>query len=322
MKIKTKDISVIVQGAIDSELTPKCLKSIRKYLKGAQIILSTWEGSNVEGLDFDILVENKDPGGVLMCKKTKLYNNVNRQLVSTQNGLEKAERKYAIKFRTDFYLMGNDFLKYFDKFPVRDENYACFKERVIVCSALSRLTSEIGVPTPFHLSDFFLFGLTEDIKLYFEKTPLMPDSDLANYSYLYPDKKPYKNDSLCFRYAPEQYFGVSFAKRHLKNLRFDDWTDWNDENIELSKKFLMSNFIFLGFPESGVFSDKHWQALIYETGQYPGLINYRTFIEMYKSILDSNYNTKISLFSKILKKQRIFFAALPKGMSSLYYRYF
>ena len=322
MKIKTKDISVIVQGAIDSELTPKCLKSIRKHLRGAQIILSTWEGSKVDGLDYDILVENKDPGGALMCKKTKLYNNVNRQLVSTQNGLEKAERKYAIKFRTDFYLMGNDFLKYFDKFPSRDENFACFKERVIICSALSRLTSEIGVPTPFHLSDFFLFGLTEDIKLYFEKTTLMPDGDLANYSYLYPDKKPYKNDSLNFRYAPEQYLGVSFAKRHLKNLKFEDWTDWNDENIELSKKFLMSNFIFLGFPESGAFSDKHWQSLLYETKFCPGLITYKIFKNMYKEMLDSNFDVSLSRWEKFKRFKRLFCAAIIKSKDSLYYSLF
>ena len=47
--INSKDISVVVQGAIDKENTPKCLESIRKYLPDAEIILSTWEGSEVEG---------------------------------------------------------------------------------------------------------------------------------------------------------------------------------------------------------------------------------------------------------------------------------
>ena len=57
------DISVVVQGAIDKKLTPICLKSIRKYLPGAEIILSTWEGSDVENLDFDTIVLNHDPYG-------------------------------------------------------------------------------------------------------------------------------------------------------------------------------------------------------------------------------------------------------------------
>lgn len=41
--MKSNDITVVVQGAIDRKLTPKCLKSIRKHLPDAEIILSTWE---------------------------------------------------------------------------------------------------------------------------------------------------------------------------------------------------------------------------------------------------------------------------------------
>ena len=47
----TKDISVIVQGAINKNETIKCLQSIRQYLPGAEIILSTWEGSNITDLE-------------------------------------------------------------------------------------------------------------------------------------------------------------------------------------------------------------------------------------------------------------------------------
>lgn len=58
----TKDISVIVQGAINKNETIKCLQSIRHYLPGAEIILSTWEGSNITDLDYDNLILSKDPG--------------------------------------------------------------------------------------------------------------------------------------------------------------------------------------------------------------------------------------------------------------------
>ena len=37
--MKSNDITVVVQGAIDRKLTPKCLKSIRKHLPDAEIIL-------------------------------------------------------------------------------------------------------------------------------------------------------------------------------------------------------------------------------------------------------------------------------------------
>lgn len=54
--IDTKDISVVVQGPIDEELTILCLNSVRKYLPDSEIILSTWKNSNIKNLDYDILV--------------------------------------------------------------------------------------------------------------------------------------------------------------------------------------------------------------------------------------------------------------------------
>ena len=93
-KIQSSEISVVVQGAIDQNNTPLCITSIRKYLPKAEIILSTWEGSDTENLDYDILVLNKDPGGYRdIC--TKFVNNLNRQLVSTSNGIKKASKNIA-----------------------------------------------------------------------------------------------------------------------------------------------------------------------------------------------------------------------------------
>ena len=49
--IDSNDISVIVQGAINKNETTKCLQSIRQYLPGAEILLSTWDGSNITDLE-------------------------------------------------------------------------------------------------------------------------------------------------------------------------------------------------------------------------------------------------------------------------------
>lgn len=95
--IDSQDISVVVQGAISKEETPKCLKSIRKFLPNAEIVLSTWEGSDVSFLNglYDILLLNKDPGAGYYYKTetTVKYNNINRQLFSTQKGLKKSNKK-------------------------------------------------------------------------------------------------------------------------------------------------------------------------------------------------------------------------------------
>ena len=61
--VDNKDITVVVQGAVDREKTPICLQSIRRMLPGAFIILSTWEGTDVDGLEYDDVVLSEDPGG-------------------------------------------------------------------------------------------------------------------------------------------------------------------------------------------------------------------------------------------------------------------
>jgi hypothetical protein len=75
--INHNDISVIVQGAIDKDLTKKSLESIRAFMPEAEIILSTWEDSDLTSLDYDKLVLSKDPGFI----KVNLLGNTNRQIV-------------------------------------------------------------------------------------------------------------------------------------------------------------------------------------------------------------------------------------------------
>ena len=68
--IKSTDISIVVQGSVENrEETIKCLNSIRKILPQAEIILSTWEDSDIVNLDYDKLVLNKDPGAVYYEKR-------------------------------------------------------------------------------------------------------------------------------------------------------------------------------------------------------------------------------------------------------------
>ena len=51
MQISSKELSVVVQGAVSPLETISCLKSIRKYLPDAQIILSTWKNSDISELN-------------------------------------------------------------------------------------------------------------------------------------------------------------------------------------------------------------------------------------------------------------------------------
>lgn len=291
--MKSNDITVVVQGAIDRKLTPKCLKSIRKYLPYAEIILSTWENSQTEGLDYDVLLLNQDPGGFkhdfAIYNKPRSMNNFNRQLVSARNGVFKASRQYCLKLRSDLVLNNSNFLKYWDKFNKQNEEFKIFKHRVLCSSIYSReysCQSGTGFPTPFHTSDFWFFGLTEDLKDYFGDCPLQNKEEGSNWNFKYPTRCPYITP--LWRFAPEQFFCVNWVKKYYPNVQFDDWSDWNPENIELSNNIIYNNFAFLGLEESGVYSEKH-SSSERDKNNIQGLITYQHFQEQYQHYCDISY---------------------------------
>jgi hypothetical protein len=255
------------------------LESIKTYLPGSEIILSTWEGADVSGLDYDILVLNKDPGASSYDNIRQARNNINRQLRSTKNGIARATRKFILKLRSDLILESSTFLFYFDKFPIYDPACHVFTRRLMVPSLFSRFfSSETGQPTPFHLSDWWFFGLVEDIRAYFDETSLVNIEEYSDYKKLrYPDKRPYR-DAL-FRYTPEQYFCYSFFKRHMPELHFDDWTDFNDENIWFSEKLIANNFIILDPWQHEIINLKYTNISPYKIR---GIIDFEKFLEYYK----------------------------------------
>lgn len=309
--ISSKEISVVIQGALDKKITPKCLKSIRKFLPEAEIILSTWENSDVEGLDYDILVLNQDPGGykhdfAIYNAPHHSMNNFNRQLVSTLNGIKKVNRKYILKLRTDLILTNSKILSYWDLFESRNSKYAVFNHRVICSSIYSRensCQSGTGFPTPFHPSDFWFLGLAKDLTEYFINSQLQTETEASFWNFKYPTRCPYITQ--LWRFSPEQYFCVNWVKKYYPDLQFEDWSDWNPQNIELSKNILYNNFVFLGYEESGIYSKKHFGAERIKSS-IQGLITYELFQKRYKEYCDNTYVVSKNLSSSYAKLKKHF----------------
>ena len=157
--ILSEEISVVVQGSVaNKQIAQKSLQSIRKVLPQAQVILSTWQNSDVDDLDYDILVLNKDPGSAPLFKEdAKVQNNMNRQILSTKEGIKKVTRKYCLKYRTDLALVNDKFLSHFGQFQERSPNWKILKERVIYNYATHPCFRA------FHPTDITCFGLTEDL---------------------------------------------------------------------------------------------------------------------------------------------------------------
>ena len=300
--IDSKDISVVVQGAIDKENTPLCLKSVRKYLPKAKIILSTWENSNVDYLDYDKLILNKDPGYTyvqnpdITDKNSLILNNINRQIVSTVNGLNAVETRYTLKLRTDFEIRGTRFLKYFNKFKDSTNDMKIFEKRIVsFCPCYPDRT-------PFHPCDFLFFGLTSDLNILFD-IPLQTESE----AYWFIDNKPvnieqYNNVYLnsAYRFCPEMHLWKEcLTKRFPEEMsKFRDLSDNSNENILNSELSYVNNFIGINAYQWQIFALKDSLNRINEN-KFKGhhIMNYKDWKKLYfKHVAKSNFKNFLNYF--------------------------
>ncbi len=305
--IESKDISVVVQGAIDIELTTLCLKSIRKILPNSQIILSTWQGSNINDLDYDVLIENKDPG-CTVCSKQNGKNNINRQIVSTISALKAVKTKYVLKLRSDMILTNLNFIKAFIKFnrlnKFRDKEFKIFKSRVVINNLFCpdpKLTHY-----PYHISDWVQFGYIEDIIDLWD-IPLQKEPESSQYFLLHPkpDNK-YIRDDLYLQYFMEQWITISLLKKHKIDPKMEYYCDCKDENIKNTYIFLGNNFVILDYENFGIKFLKYNPSVLY--GEYIKLqIKHRKWLKIYRKIILKNVMntvTKHILSKKIKNKLR------------------
>lgn len=304
--INTKDISVVVQGAVDEVNTPVCLNNIRRHLKGATIILSTWKGTNVKGLDYDEVVFSEDPGST-KDDYTCLMNNMNRQFRSTRNGLEAVKTKYAIKIRSDIILTSNHFLRYFEQFQKRNKKYQIFKHRVLFCSYffkryLGDTLSYIN-PVPLHMSDWFAFGYTSDIREIFE-IELAEEPQYTNYLNIHDEKMPMERVYFAsYKFPPEQYLLLNCVRKHFKDFpRFDDIRDFSVENIQYADNIVINNFIIINPKQISLYCGKNGNDPYKKWTQnelklphelWEGLYRFDVFENNYKKYCDKRYTPSL-----------------------------
>lgn len=291
-KINSEEISVVVQGAIDKNETEKCLNSIRKWLPNAEIILSTWEKSNISNLNglYDIAIFNTDPGAVYF-EKTKTYHNINRQIISTKAGLEKVSRKYTLKLRSDLVLTSDNFLKFWDSYQKMIEDYKLFEHKVIVPATFTRYKyRQNSIPTPFQVSDWWLFGLSKDIKKYFGSIDIVQEPDFSKYFEL-NKKESYLGKNYPARFTPEQYFCLSAFRQKFKDIWMDNLMNFNEELVNKSRIAIPNNFIVLEYSQHEIYCPKHPESkdekLFGES--YCTLYNSIVYNSEYKKFIDKEY---------------------------------
>ena len=294
--INPKDVSVVVQGAIDKENTPKCLKSIRKYLPDAEIILSTWEGSDVSNLVYDVLVLNKDPGAVCCSIDGKTLNNCNREIYSSFAGIKLSSRKYILKIRSDLILKSNTILKIKLNKYKRNSKFSFFKERIIVPSIYSRYftykkNTETRTPLLFHPSDWLYFGLKEDLYSLFN-IPLVEEPYFSQY---FKNRDNSRNGYIdthpdrlwCF--SPEAYILTAYLKK-FHGINIKDKLDITDKNIIISRNILINNFYMSDQTQLSIEMPKYsiYQPLMPKVDR-EGLYSNYFWQKEYKKLIDKKY---------------------------------
>ena len=245
-KIDPKDISVVVQGPVfgapsddyTERITFRALESISKSFPGSEIVLSTWEGSDVQGLPYDVCVKSRDPG-ILDIKISGLCKNLNRQIVSSKQGLKQTSRKYVLKTRSDLIFEGNNLTSFWKLFPERSDHLKILNEKVICCTVQSQNPRKN--PVPFSPSDWIHFGLKEDVLCIWD-IPLLPGPMLVD---------PTRKDAIegyrylvGHQYSSEQFIWTSFLRKFVP-IQFEYARDTSHNAIEISELSFANNLILL-----------------------------------------------------------------------------
>jgi hypothetical protein len=249
--IDSSQISVIVRGLIvgagqpdeQKKFTKRSLLSVRKHLPDAQIILSSWNGSDVSGLEYDELVLSESPAEIytMRADQTRKLMTVNNQLITVNGGLRKASRPYVLNMRSDIVLTGTKFIDYFLKFN-QGTNEGILKKRVVV---LPTYNPRRNTPFPFlfNVCDWFYFGLTEDVRNIFD-VPFLRESDLHGQKR--GEYFPHEEN-----FEAEQHLWSNFLKKH-QEVPLESPSFFSPEALAVSEKSYAQNTIMLPATKAGV----------------------------------------------------------------------
>ena len=327
--IESKDVSVVMQGPVygschaseNEQITKKCCEQVKKLMPDCELILSTWEGTDVEDIPVDKIVYNSDPGGVdMVLNGIKRLNNTNRMIVSTFNGVKAASKKYVLKIRTDIFIERLSFLKLFDAFPIDDKN-AILKARII---SLSANHPKRGANIVFSVSDWVEFGYREDIYKFWD-IPLQDNGSILESN----GQKDFSKNRV-----GESYIWPLFLQ---KDLRYTDMLQQytgvippNDENINIYEKSLAEYVVLYEGKQLGINSLKYWnknyvrhdfaRASCYM--HYEWKLLYKKFCnQKYRVHVDLKGAGSVILYILVFKFIQVKFNGLYKNIKIIYNKF-
>jgi WavE lipopolysaccharide synthesis len=283
------DVSVVVQGPVvgsaDAPLADRktrlALDSVRRVLPEAEIVLSTWKGASVADLPFDTLVTSEDPGS--LQGGVGIVYNVNRQIVSTREGLRRASRPHALKLRSDCQLLHDGFRRYFGRFPDRARCHRYFQDRIVGCELFFRNPAGDHAAYLFHIGDTAMFGRRDDMLALWD-VEFAPEHEVVGWTSRIPASRlPHFGGGhvFTFRYVEEQHIWLAFLRKQGARFELQFPGDFTVELAKESELTIMNNFVIAGAEDFGV----HLPTKLFSESRSPSAVyshdDWRTLYAIY-----------------------------------------
>lgn len=227
---------------------------------------------------------------------TQSLNNINLQIQSAKAGLKYASRKYALRIRNDLCLMSKKFIDVYKRHAhdVR-RHYASFTQRILIPEIFT-INPLTLYRMPFHYSDWFHFGLTEDIRNLWEDV-----EDVSFCDAIYYENHPFLKDTnvlekrFLIRLAVEQFIHFPYFKKRFPFLQMDCHNDTRSVNESLY--MMADNFTVANLTEVQAYINKYQHVV--------KKISKHTRVEcISQNILDSIIKSPESLIDIIYTQQK------------------
>ena len=171
--------TIIFRGSVAFDKHPEnflkqSIEIIRTWFNG-EIIVSTWKNQkdylkNIKNIDKVILTDDPGPGPI---------QQLNRQIISYESGLDQASNDLVMVTRTDF-IHKKDIFQYLDDNPLQQKEFKILKKKILIGNMMSIDPDSQEIPNTFRLSDWFQVGLREDIENWGRIKNTISNMDLSN----------------------------------------------------------------------------------------------------------------------------------------------
>ncbi len=188
-------------------------------------------------------------------RDTPKPNNMNFQIAAARMGLSLIRGRYVLRVRSDLVFMDRTFLEQWEEaLPVVRGGFSMFRERVLI-SWLYTLNPYSVERMPLHFSDWFHFGLAEDVRHIWD----VPEIEL--HDALYYRTHPHDPNSntrerlFNIRLAVEQHLYLSCFKKRFPDLALDYHND--PRAITRSLDILIDNFAICDLVQARCLFEKY-----------------------------------------------------------------